>query len=879
MTHAGDTPTASFRPAVRAANEAAAAARVRIAAAHAAGVAGREVGRLASDLFDEIVREVWRSAVADLPPASAATVQGRVALVAHGGFGRREMAPWSDIDLMILHEPAAAAPVATLARRLLQDLFDAGLEVGQSVRTVAQACRLAAEDATILSSLLDMRPLVDPAGLVAACAARLAARIRRHPARIAERLVAARREEAERYGDTTGLLEPNVKRSAGGLRDVHLVRWLGLVLHGADSPPLLADRGVLTGDEAQGLLAAHDFLMRLRNELHLDAGKAADDLTRDHQVRIAAAWGHRSEGGLLAVERFMRDLFGHTRRVSRAVDVVVPARRPAAGVTHWAAGLLAHPFDGAFRVGPREVGVVPGQLARVAGSRAAIVRLVGLAAVYDLPIERASWAAVRAAAPALPSTPDPEVSAAFLALLEQPASLASALRRLHEAGVLETIIPPFAAARDLLQFNSSHRYTVDEHCIHAVERVAEFAGDPGWLGGTWRSLVRRRPLLLALLLHDLGKGHEEDHSILGARIARDVAGRLGLPTDEAELVEFLVAEHLAMAHLAFRRDAGDDSLVVPFARKVGSPEVLRMLTLLTAADVSAVAPGMWTKWKSDLLGALSFRTLAHLDGEEPSLESERCRRAVAELLADRDAADPIAVLAAEVPPSYLASTPPERIVEELGRLARLPAGGVFVTARWQPATGTVAVTVGTSEGIAPGVFHRVTAALAVQRLEVLAADIHTFADGLVVDHFTVLDGDFAGEPPGERFTEIADAIRSALRADTAPAPPRRWNPFAPQVVRTASLPPRVLVDTSSSTTTTIVEVFAHDAAGLLSAIARTLFEHGFSVRSARIGTYLDQVVDAFHVTDAAGGKVTDAGRLAALRASLERVVGPITAPG
>jgi [protein-PII] uridylyltransferase len=413
----------------------------------------------------------------------------------------------------------------------------------------------------------------------------------------------------------------------------------------------------------------------------------------------------------------------------------------------------------------------------------------------------------------------------------------------------------------------------------AVERAGDFATDAGWLGRVWKEISRKRTVLLALLIHDLGKGFVEDHSEVGARIARDVAARLVLPDDEAEIVEFLVRKHLAMAHVAFRRDVGDPSIVIGFARDVGSPEVLRMLAVLTAADVAAVGPGTWNRWKSDLLGDLYFRTLGYLDGESPSLAADRHGKGLGRLLAGLDPADPVVTLARELPQAYLRDTEPERIVEELRQLTRLPERGIVASARWQPGTSTVAITVGTRESVAQGIFHRVTGAITSQRLEILAADINTLPGGLVLDHFVVHDPDFAGEPPADRLADIAAAIRAAVKADEPPAFTRRWNPFAPLPAPVAALPARVLFDNESSAETTILEVFAHDFLGLLYAISKALFDAGVSVRAAKIGTYLDQVVDAFHVTDQRGRKLTDPTQLEALQRKLEEVVQPPALPG
>lgn len=879
----GPHPAATFRPAVTRAAAGIVAMRERVAAQHAAGAPGLQTCGLAAELCDEVVVGLWAAILADMPPDAAAAVGRHAALVAHGGYGRREMAPFSDIDLMIVHDGTAGGAVADVARRLLQDLFDAGAEVGQSVRTVDEACRLAAGDATILSSLLECRSLAGHEPLVDRLAGRLRAALRRWPANHARALVAARRDEAAKYGETVSLLEPNVKRSPGGLRDIHLVRWLGTVFEGEAGVDGLALSNGLSRADADVLRDAAEFLTRLRVDIHLAAGKAADELTRDQQVRIAAERGFDTRDGLLGVERFMRDYFHHTRGVAQVAESLAARVRRPSSARAIVAGILAHRVDGLFRVGPQTVSVVPGSLEAVAGSLDAIVRLVELAMLYELPIDPVAWAAVRAGADRLPAEADARARDRFLGLFTQPRRLGMALRRLHEVGVLERIVPEFAHARNLLQFNNYHKYTVDEHSILAVERAASLEDDTGWLGDVWRGLNRKRTVLLALLVHDLGKGFVEDHSAVGARIARAVAARFGLPPDEAEIIEFLVLKHLAMAHQAFRRDTRDDSLVAAFARETGSPEVLRMLAALTAADVAAVGPGVWTRWKADLLGELYFRTLETLDGDSPSAAAARRGRGLEELLADRDPEDPVVRLARSLPPSALADVGPGRMLEELRRIAHLiaepGADGILVTTHWQPDTATVAITVAAWESFVGGIFHRLTGGLTSQRLEILAADIHTLDGGLVLDHFVVHDPDYSGPPPAERLAEIAAGLRSSLTADEPPAFKRRWNPFAPLPLPTAGQPPRVRFDNESSATTTILEVFAHDAAGLLYELTRTIFAEGLSVRSAKIGTYLDQVVDAFHVTDAQGRKVTDRDRLERIRTKLEKVAAPVTAPG
>ena len=293
-------PPGAVRPAASRAAEAVLDLRRRVAAQHAAGADPLATWTLATDLFDRAIATLWESILADQPAASTAAA-GRVSLVAVGGYGRREMAPASDIDLMLLHDGRDAAVVAALAARVVQDLFDAGLQVGQSVRTTAEACRLAGGDATILTCLLSSRPLAGPAAPVERLAARLRRKLQRAPRRFAELLIKARLEEADRFGETVSLLEPNVKRSPGGLRDIHLVHWLGVVLHNAESLDEIAAVGGIGRGDLLTLRDAATFLARVRTDLHLAAGRCQDELTRDHQVRIATERRLESEAGRLGV--------------------------------------------------------------------------------------------------------------------------------------------------------------------------------------------------------------------------------------------------------------------------------------------------------------------------------------------------------------------------------------------------------------------------------------------------------------------------------------------------------------------------------------------------------------------------------------------------
>jgi len=849
-------------------------ARERMAAQRAAGSPGTQICTLASDLFETIVLDVYHTIVETFPAETAAFVRREVAVVAHGGFGRREMAPYSDVDVMLLYDRDPEGVVPGIARQLLQDLFDAGLDVGQSVRTVPEAIRLAQRDATVFSTLIESRLIAGPPRLLERLQTRLGLLVDRHRPRLLSQVMEARGEERDRHGRSASLLQPNVKRSPGGLRDLQFVRWLGYLGWGEPTFSGLVMRNVLSAADADALREARSFILGVRIDLHLAAGRGSDELSRDEQARIAAERGIESRDGLLGVERLMRDYCSVTQNVLRILAHIQRQMGPPPWRRQLADRLLGHYVDGLYCIGPRTVGIWPQAVPHVVGSLPAVMQLVLLSMRHDRPIDQEAWEAVRLklAAETPQSSPDAESRQRFLRLFDEPTRLADALRAMHRVGLLERFIPAFEHARGLLQFNNYHKFTVDEHSLHTVDRGMELADDPGWLGTVWRGIRRRRPLLLALLLHDIGKGRPGDHSEVGAVIAREVAADLGLPDDEAEIVELLVAKHLLMAHLAFRRNVGDPSLVVGFARDVGSPEVLRMLTILTVADVTAVGPGTWTGWKADLLSDLYERTLACLDGDSPSRPAERRRAELHRLLAESSASDAVNRLARRLTPSYLQATEPQQMVEELARVVLLAAGELFVLTRWHEETQTVGVTFAARKPIVRGVSHRVTGALSSLRLAVLSADIHSFDNEFVIDHFVAHDPDSAGEPPESRMHDIARAIEDAIRHGQQPSFPSVYGEEAQPAALEDTLPPRVRIDNASSETTTIIEVFAHDRAGLLYAVARAIYEAGLSVEAAKIGTYLDQVVDAFHVTEQDGSKIGSPDRRREIRTAIESVL-------
>jgi [protein-PII] uridylyltransferase len=861
-----------LRPQVIDAKRRLAEGREKLKQRHLKGSPGIQVCQAMTDLYQSIVLDIYAAACQELADRSGGEMAENVALVAHGGFGRADIAPYSDVDLMILVEPVWQPRIGPLAERMVRDIFDAGLVLGQSVRTPQQACELAREDATICTSLIEGRLLVGSEALYARYTRRFQQQVRRRAKTLSTAIQRSRDAERRQYGETVYLLEPNVKRSPGALRDIQLLRWLGFAHFGCADPDGLRLQGELDRDDFERLRCAFEFLLHLRNELHFAAGRSADLLDRVEQVRIAEAFGFKPTEGLLAVELFMREYFRRTQGTRSIVSRFIARVDRGPAWRHFLAPLFSHQFERDYQVGPYQIAANARGLRKLNHDLAETLRLADVANAYDKPIAHDTCEAIRAAVAKLPSEITPETARRFLSLLSRPARLGELLRNLHEMGVLERLIPAFTHARSLLQFNVYHKYTVDEHSIRAVEEATRFLHDTGPLGSVYKHLKRKWLLHLALLIHDLGKGHVEDHSIVGMHIAQDVGERLELSDRDTETLKFLVHKHLMMAHLAFRRDTGDNQLVLRFAVEVGSAEVLEMLFVLTAADLAAVGPGVLNAWKVEVLADLFHRTIKHLGGEDPTLDLgtrlAASRSRVLTRLATGDDREWFERQLEAFPAAYLQTTPVEQIVADLKGLREVSPQRVVADGVWQAETGTVEYRVGTYENVTPGIFHKLTGALSGQGLRILSAEINTLADGLVFDRFVVVDPDFTGEPSAGRRQEVARALVTALeRSDGKPPQFRRlWTGFdEARRLAVSAVPAQLRVDNGISERYTILDIFAADRMGLLHTISRTLFELGVSVHYAKIGTYLDQVVDVFYVTDEHGHKIDDEERLGEIR--------------
>ena len=629
------------------------------------------------------------------------------------------------------------------------------------------------------------------------------------------------------------------------------------------------------------MIAAYEYLIRIRLDLHFAANKAQDVFTRDEQLRIAEERGIAGLAGQRPVEKFMQTYFRHSRNIALIVERFLIRHQPRSLEARLANFAIAHRAEGKYRVSYRGIDVLPRSRQTVLGSLEEILKLFHYSMLNGLSPVPELIDALKHAVALLPEDVSYESSQIFLAILGRTAHLGTALRSLYDVGVLERLIPDMAHARCLLQFNQYHSYTVDEHTLRAVEAATRFTDVPGPLGNAYRAIQRKEILHLALLLHDLGKGFEEDHSEVGKAIAERIGLRLHLLEHRAQTLTFLVHQHLKMAHLAFRRDISDPAVLLPFSHSVGSPDTLRMLFVLTAADITAVGPGVWTDWKAELLSELYDGTMHVLSGRRLQIREEKRLQQIKDYV--RSAIVPLKARQGEMgvgewisreldafPPHYINEYTPEQIASDLDAIQHLEPGEFFVDGAPDPETGTITYRLITHENSAAGCFHRMVGVLTAKRLEILSANISTSMDGYVVDRYRVIDRDYHGPIPESRIEDVIQAIQSALQGETEVQPLFKRNTrFELQDPTDFSeLPTRVSIDNNTSPRSTIIDVFAHDRPGLLYTATRTIFQLGLSVILAKIATHLDQVVDVFYVTDANGEKIEDGDRLRHIREHL-----------
>ncbi|MCA3443605.1 MAG: [protein-PII] uridylyltransferase [Rhodobacter sp.] len=861
-------------------------ARARCNAALAAAFAthprdARALVRAQSDLTDALVTATLQIAMHHLHPLANPTEAERVAVLAVGGYGRAEMAPHSDVDLLFL-TPWKITPWAeSVIESMLYMLWDLRLKVGHASRTVKDCLRLGREDITIRTALLEHRFVAGHAPLAEDLGERLWSDLFRNTgpefieAKLAERAERHRRQGGQRY-----VLEPNVKEGKGGLRDLQTLYWIGKYLHRVASPEGLVAAGLFTQDEYQTFARAENFLWAVRCQMHYATRRATDQLTFDLQVEVAERMGYADSGGRRAVEHFMQEYFRHATRVGELTRIFLTqleARhaKPEAAIS----GLLRRRKR--LRAGLK---LVQGRI-DVESASDFLADKLNLLRIFEESLRTGYLlhpGAMRLIAANLgliddDMRSDPEAVHIFLDLLLKHGNPERSLRWMNELGVLAAFIPEFEPIVAMMQFNVYHHYTVDEHTIQCISTLAqiergELIEELPVVSRILAEGVNRRVLYMALLMHDMGKGRPEDHSILGAQIARRVAPRLGLSPEESETVEWLVRYHLLMSDIAQKRDLSDPRTVRDFAKAVKARERLDLLTVLTVCDIRGVGPGTWNNWKAMLLRQLYRDTATALEGGLESLNRARredeAKRALRDVLSDWDAKDLRAETARHYPPYWQGLTTETQAV--FARLLRgLRDDEIRIDLHPEVARDATRACFALADH--PGIFSRLAGALALVGANVVDARTYTSKDGHATAVFWIQDVE--GKPyAAARLPRLRGMIDKTLNGEIKARDALKDRDKVRKRESQFRFPTHIVFDNEGSEIYTIIEVDTRDRPGLLYDLTRTLAVSNIYIASAVIATYGAQVVDTFYVKDMFGLKLHTKSRRDTLERKLRQAI-------
>ncbi len=832
--------------------------RVALDELWANGLRGASLLHRHSRLADRFIAECF----AGIDDERAAS---QVAVVALGGYGREELFPFSDIDLMILFRPAARDGISRLADAVLYPLWDTGYEIGHGVRTVEESLQQAADDFIFRVALLDARLLAGSEQLFAELTEAYRRDFvdgRRHD--FIRNLSRFNEERRGRFGSHGYLLEPNIKESRGGLRDVQSVLWAAKVVFGITSFAGIIEAGFLLQSEAERFLAAYDMLVQIRNRLHYLSGRKNDQLYFEQQEAMAGAFGYDAEQVKLSVERFMRDVYGHLRTVTVFSDRFFDHINEVLGLDDRQDGPSDRVVEKGIEIRAGRVHLVARD-EQLAGKPHLLMRVFLAAARFGVPLHHRSKMTITRHLGLITSKlrGSPRMAKPFVAILAAPEAL-PVLEVMLDTGLLGMYIPEFARIDSLAQHDVYHIYTIDHHSLQALSELHRVVGEEPNIAAL---VARRTPFHLAALLHDIGKNSGRDHSEYGAELAPAIGGRLCLSDKEIDLLVFLIRYHLFIPENALRRDLEDRSFIKRCAETIGDAERLAMLYLLSVADSRATGPSAWSDWKATLMRDLYHKVAIYLTHSDEEIDVTAMvdqqyeegvvwlRRQVGELAAgERGLQMAVGDLAAD----YLCSFTPGTVLSHL-RLHRdfyqiIRQKSVLLA---EEAGDHWSVLVMSFDQ--PGLLAKICGVMTLNNLSVINAQIFTWPDGTVVDmidvrptdDFTFAECDWQGI---NRQLDLSVNHRFGLSGRLSK---KLSSATGRRLELAGSHEYRVDVENESSDEFTIVEVHAADLPGQLYRITQTLADMGITIHKAFIATEVGQLIDVFYVLDKRNRRIED----------------------
>lgn len=831
-------------------------------------------------LYDSLIRGLLDYARSDVFPAANPTTGERIAAAAVGGYGRGGLAPFSDIDLLFLHPHKLTANGEQIIEYVLYFLWDLGLKVGQAVRTPTDCVRMAKDDQTIATSLLESRYLWGDEQLFEQMRADFWQKsLGSNPTGFIEAKLAERDERHQRMGDTRYVLEPNIKEGKGGQRDLHTLQWIAKALYHNDDMAELVRQGVLSPSEGRRFRKAERFLNDVRCQLHYLVGRAEERLTFDHQYALAQRMGYHDRPGARSVERFMKHYFIVAKDVGDLTRILCAAFEEQ----HQRQKIFSLSRLLSFE---RSVGPCVLRNGRLNLKSADVfkedpvnlLRLFHTAQEHEVDIHPEALRQVRRDLKLIDQfREDPEANRLFLEMLTSPKEPITTLRRLNEAGLFGRFLQPFGFVVAMMQYNMYHSYTVDEHTIRAIGELHKLVkGKLKEVAPVASSVSRQVPhlraLFVAVLFHDIGKGREIDHSILGAELVEEFGPRLGLSAAETETASWLVRYHLVLSDTAQRRDPNDPQTIQDFCGIVQSPDRLRQLLILTVCDIRAVGPDTWTSWKASLLRELYYRADEKLSGASDvgSLphRAAHVKEELETLLQDLPE-EGRRLFIDSAPDTYLVAYNASELTGHARLLSKTAASDekLAVDFHTDPIRGTTVVTICTLDHA--GLFARLAGVMPMAGADIVGARAFTFTNGYVIDSFWV------ESPDGSLYNEqkrLKDRLAQVMDGKVNLGETLQQSPVLKSRTAVFTVEPRVIIDNEASRYFTVIEVNGRDRPGFLNKVAYTMTRLGLQIASSHIATYGERAVDVFYVKDIFGLKVEHAGKMARIEAELMEAI-------
>ena len=853
---------------------------------HRAGVSGHEVVKGYTLLVDCFIKALFEKMEGECSAefgVKSSELKYKTAILAMGGYGRCELNIRSDIDLMLLYAGRLNPYIERLTEKILYILWDTGLDVGFSTRSIKESIALAKDDLKTKTAMLDARFIAGAKAVFDEIMERSRKEVFREKdveVFIKEKLEETRARHTK-YGGSVYILEPNVKEGEGGLRDIHTAIWLAKAKHGIEGIDMLAERGFLFHHAADRLKASIDFLWKVRNELHFESKKKTDQLTFDHQERMAKLFGFENTKESIAVEKFMQEYYRHASNISYFSSLIV--RRCIHGPA-----LSSPSYCAAEKDIDRDFKICDGALTLANGkvfeeSSVAMMRAFEYCSRFNVAMDNFTRERIIKNRSRIDDSfaTSKDAAASFLNILGSARAFES-LQEMHRLRFLERYIPEFGDITCRVQHDMYHVYTVDIHSLFAVReleklRSAEYKREFFLLTTIFEEVRRPEFLVLGVLLHDIGKSFGKGHAEKGAELVPRICGRLGLTEEDTATVKFLVKNHLILADIAQYRDLHDEKLVIEFAKAVGDMERLNLLYLLTFADVRAVGPEVWTQWKGALFQELYFKALTVL--ERGTFEIEEAREKLPKIM--RDVAK---IVEGEVqtgivedyfqllPHRYFFSNAMEVIAEHLKIVQQLKDKPYIMRVKQSMERHYTEVIVCTLD--THGLFSKITGVMAANSINILGAQINTLKNGIALDILQVNSsmGDIITDERKWANVEkdLADVLAGKVPVErlVARRGPSILDKKAKPMVHT-----RVDVDNEVSDAFTVIDIHTQDRIGLLYTITSTLSRLGLYIHIAKIATKGDEAADIFYVKDIFGQKIYFNERLKEIRSAIFQALG------